>query len=535
MGKDRAYKNRKRNRKSKARMREWQCRKRISVANQCEEIAQLNSNVRHDHDYFSNDVQEITTSNEIEELITERAVLQEDPTMVHTETRTSTTTSLQQSSHELHAYSYITKEEIITSNDTEESITQHVVLQEEPITVHTETTTSRTPSPQQSPHTLHEYSFITKKQYDSVIEHDIEIEVEQSQENKIKGHRIVDLQYVLNWAMQLQPNHGKKCTAGTLEPIQEQKRGLVSDITFKCNFCGFEIKKSTHPQNDGGKEEINVAAVWGTISTGSTYNNLKERLAIMDIPPMPYIKNYGKALYKIRNDTSVAVSGRKLLTAKNIKALQDIAMKVLYINAHGLVEDLKAHLLNGPNHVYNDHSKCKQTYCESVGDKENSKILELKNTGALDRLVAKGHQLIDNETNNRAELYMSILCKFNAGKRLNLTQRGSFETRANISGLRYNNGIGWQSETWKQITSTSPGEHFKKYVASLQHQEANRKERNKTTSTRVKRKLSFTDPCVSQPAQSSAPDYGPNAVEPTMSETEYNSEQQGILQNLQVP
>ncbi|KAF2890961.1 hypothetical protein ILUMI_15212 [Ignelater luminosus] len=176
------------------------------------------------------------------------------------------------------------------------------------------------------------------------------------------------------------------------------------------------------------------------------------------------VKNYGKALYKIRNDTSVAASGRKLLTAKNIKVLQDIAMKVLYINAHGLVEDLKVDLLNGPNHVYNDHSKCKQIYCENVGDKENSKILELKNTGALDRLVAKGHQLIDNETNNRAELYMSILCKFNAGKRLNLTQRGSFETRANISGLRYNNGIGWQSDTWKQITSTSPGEHFKKYV-----------------------------------------------------------------------
>ncbi|KAF2885125.1 hypothetical protein ILUMI_21059 [Ignelater luminosus] len=219
------------------------------------------------------------------------------------------------------------------------------------------------------------------------------------------------------------------------------------------------------------------------------------------------VKNYGKALYKIRNDTSVAVSGRKLLTAKNIKALQDIAMKVLYINAHGLVEDLKADLLNGPNHVYNDHSKCRQTYCESVGDKENSKILELKNTG----------------------IYHHV-----HGKRLNLTQRGSFKTRANISGLQYNNGIGWQSETWKQITSTSPGEHFKKYVARLQHQEANRKERNKTTRTGVKRKLSFTDPCVSQPAQSSAPDYGSNAVEPTMSETEYNSEQQRILQNLQV-
>ncbi|KAF2879566.1 hypothetical protein ILUMI_26591 [Ignelater luminosus] len=66
------------------------------------------------------------------------------------------------------------------------------------------------------------------------------------------------------------------------------------------------------------------------------------------------VKNCGKALYKIRNETSVAVSGRKLLTAKNIKALQDIEMKVLSINAHGLVEDLKADLLNGPNHVTKD-------------------------------------------------------------------------------------------------------------------------------------------------------------------------------------
>ncbi|KAF2892567.1 hypothetical protein ILUMI_13608 [Ignelater luminosus] len=62
------------------------------------------------------------------------------------------------------------------------------------------------------------------------------------------------------------------------------------------------------------------------------------------------VKNYGKALYKTKSDTSVSVSGRKFLTVKNIKALQDIAMKVWYINAHGLVGDLKADLLNGPNH-----------------------------------------------------------------------------------------------------------------------------------------------------------------------------------------
>ncbi|KAF2883241.1 hypothetical protein ILUMI_22930, partial [Ignelater luminosus] len=171
---------------------------------------------------------------------------------------------------------------------------------------------------------------------------------------------------------------------------------------------------------------------------------------------------------------------------------------------------------------------------EKAGKEERDLMLEkgqIDKDGALDRLVAKGHQLIDNETNNRAKLYsMSILCKIQCRETIELDATGILRN----SSKYIRTAIGWQSETWKQITSTSPGEHFKKYVASLQHQEANRKDRNKTTRAGVKRKLSFTDPCVSQPSQSSAPDYGPNAVEPTTSETEYNSEQQGILQNLQV-
>ncbi|KAF2886333.1 hypothetical protein ILUMI_19841 [Ignelater luminosus] len=120
------------------------------------------------------------------------------------------------------------------------------------------------------------------------MQHDIDKEVVQPQENKIKEHRIVDLQHVLTWATQLQLNRSKKCTAGTLKPIQEQRNGLISEVTFKCNCCGFEIRKSTYPQNAVENEKINVAAVWGTISTKSTYSNLKERLAIVDIIPMPY-------------------------------------------------------------------------------------------------------------------------------------------------------------------------------------------------------------------------------------------------------
>ncbi|KAJ8909802.1 hypothetical protein NQ315_015322 [Exocentrus adspersus] len=95
-------------------------------------------------------------------------------------------------------------------------------------------------------------------------------------------------------------------------------------------------------------------------------------------------------------------------------------------------------------------------------------MLELQSTGVqyhingvLDRLISKAHKLITNETNNAAELFMSFVAKYNAGKRLNLTQRGSFESRAHISGMQYNEGVNWQVDPWTQLMEESPGTNFK--------------------------------------------------------------------------
>ncbi|KAB0790570.1 hypothetical protein PPYR_15020, partial [Photinus pyralis] len=89
-------------------------------------------------------------------------------------------------------------------------------------------------------------------------------------------------------ALHLQVDHSKKCTGGQLEPILEERNGLVSTITFKCNYCGFEIKRCTHPGRNYAVQNINTAAVWSTISAGNTFSNLQERLAIMNIPPLTY-------------------------------------------------------------------------------------------------------------------------------------------------------------------------------------------------------------------------------------------------------
>lgn len=62
---------------------------------------------------------------------------------------------------------------------------------------------------------------------------------------------------------------------------------------------------------------------------------------------------------------------------------------------------------------------------------------------ALNLLLKKADLLIDKETSNLAELYMSILVRFNMGKRLNLVGRNSFEMRACMSGLHFNDKFAW--------------------------------------------------------------------------------------------
>jgi hypothetical protein len=107
----------------------------------------------------------------------------------------------------------------------------------------------------------------------------------------IQGNRIVDLEYVLKWALQLQVDHSKICTCGKLYLWKEKRNGLLSRLFFKCTMCNRIITKSTQephePANCENKQEqapVNIAAVWGTLSTGNSYSHLYEILSLLEIP-----------------------------------------------------------------------------------------------------------------------------------------------------------------------------------------------------------------------------------------------------------
>lgn len=100
----------------------------------------------------------------------------------------------------------------------------------------------------------------------------------------ISGYRIVNIDYLLKNSMFLQSNHNKKCTGGRLEYLKENRNGLVSTFTYKCDMCNNEFSFATEDPHKNTKSVVNTAAVWGTLSTGSTYAHLSEFLSVLDIP-----------------------------------------------------------------------------------------------------------------------------------------------------------------------------------------------------------------------------------------------------------
>uniref|UniRef100_A0A1Y1K201 Uncharacterized protein n=1 Tax=Photinus pyralis TaxID=7054 RepID=A0A1Y1K201_PHOPY len=67
----------------------------------------------------------------------------------------------------------------------------------------------------------------------------LEIETDPAPKPIITGNRIVELNYVLNWACNLQYEHSKICTMGKVGVLNEiaKSTGLVSKIVFGCNAC----------------------------------------------------------------------------------------------------------------------------------------------------------------------------------------------------------------------------------------------------------------------------------------------------------
>jgi hypothetical protein len=101
------------------------------------------------------------------------------------------------------------------------------------------------------------------------------------------------------------------------------------------------------------------------------------------------LKNYGKHLRKVKADKTTELSGPKLLTLKKIEALTRRAKCSIYKHAKKEqpdVQQLQLDLKLSLHHVFGDHSGCRESICNNLG---NNEVPALKSTFIYNHLQGK--------------------------------------------------------------------------------------------------------------------------------------------------
>ena len=128
----------------------------------------------------------------------------------------------------------------------------------------------------------------------------------------------------------------------------------------------------------------------------------------------------------------------------------------------------------------------------------------------LNKVADKSERLIGNFTTNLAEGWMAIRSKFDGGKVVNKTGRGSWNTRCYGGALRKNLGTAWSPLTFQTVTGTQAGSYFHQAVKRQnQKLRASQKCKAKPESKiiRQKRNLEYIKQSSSKKAKR---DYGSN-------------------------
>lgn len=107
----------------------------------------------------------------------------------------------------------------------------------------------------------------------------------------IDGARVVNIAQLEKYVGQLSSHIAKcKSSSGSVVLVGEKRDGLASIISTECSSCGYTIQLETSSKVKGPtgyhRWEVNLAAVWGQMSTGSGHASLQESMAYLGVPVM---------------------------------------------------------------------------------------------------------------------------------------------------------------------------------------------------------------------------------------------------------
>jgi hypothetical protein len=256
------------------------------------------------------------------------------------------------------------------------------------------------------------------------------------------------------------------------------------------------------------------------------------------------LRNFSKHLRELAtrkksNSKNLPVSPqlRKIVTARSYRLVAAVKKAVEHRSKENgslreqitlLIKDMK----NAPSHVFGEHKECseiKYVNCQKEGE---TNYIEIMSTCGLyedielcfKRLIDNAFSLILNMTNNLAEQYNSIVCKFIGGKRINFSLKGGYQTRCEAAAVSFNSGGDYHRLVHKELIQKSPHGSTKKYIEKM------KKRKSYYEKSKLSRKQLFKQKPVAPPDEH----YGTEATQLSadMSEEEYCERSEKFLARL---
>ncbi|KAF0746511.1 YqaJ domain-containing protein, partial [Aphis craccivora] len=189
------------------------------------------------------------------------------------------------------------------------------------------------------------------------------------------------------------------------------------------------------------------------------------------------LRNYIQKLTFIAKKTNYPIKLRQFILKNILKFRTAIVTAIrhrknenFFARPKALNCNLSADLFNSPYHIFGEHSKCDDYFCKKrLLEEENwvqraeicGMMVEIKNI--VNRLVINSASLILDVDNNICEQFNSIINKYIGGKRINLSQRNSYNTRVEAAVVSFNSKE-YLRAIHKNVMKKSPGK-FKTYNA----------------------------------------------------------------------
>lgn len=247
------------------------------------------------------------------------------------------------------------------------------------------------------------------------------------------------------------------------------------------------------------------------------------------------LRNYCKGLLAICSNTSFHIRGRKILKENYLRIRWGIDSSVKYWSNKNVAFEEKARgikndIINGPYHIFGDHSNCATYFCSDDVKKRNvnNMVPELTAYGVFQKVEDLAQRLslhscsfVYNETNNAVESFNARVAKFIGGKRVNFTQRGSYLARCAAAVVSYNTGV-LQSAVHKYIFGTDANPEIVRLEKLRQN--LNQKRHNR----KIKKKKN------PKPSASKDAYYGESCQKVDMNEEEFEEAKNKFLNALEL-